>query len=319
VGHGKSHTPMLPDVEEALCYECHGGQALAQMAQKANRLRAKTAMPDISQEFRKPSHHPVEISGAHSPREDTAVPVSNLKRHSECVDCHQHHRTEKKAESLSRGGVARKRSSYDQTKFEYTLCYECHGKGSLTVPLTEMTDSETEFALGNPSYHPVEGQGANTNVPSLIRPLTEQSLMSCTDCHNNDNPTGPRGPHGSIYQPILFKHYNVEDNLPESEYQYALCYDCHARSSILADQSFTKHSLHIVNAKASCYACHNAHGSQRNTHLIEFVRPYVFTAGAPSPVTPSSSGRLEYIDFGNQSGQCFLTCHGKDHNPLSYP
>jgi len=36
-------------------------------------------------------------------------------------------------------------------------------------------------------------------------------------------------------------------------------------------------------------------------------------------VRPSSSGRLEFIDLGQGSGQCYLTCHGMNHNPRQYP
>jgi hypothetical protein len=35
-------------------------------------------------------------------------------------------------------------------------------------------------------------------------------------------------------------------------------------------------------------------------------------------VGPSSSGRLEYDRFAAHNGTCYLTCHGKDHNPATY-
>ena len=37
-------------------------------------------------------------------------------------------------------------------------------------------------------------------------------------------------------------------------------------------------------------------------------------------VGPSSSGTLSYQTFGPGTfhGTCYLKCHGKDHNPLSY-
>jgi hypothetical protein len=35
-------------------------------------------------------------------------------------------------------------------------------------------------------------------------------------------------------------------------------------------------------------------------------------------VTPSSSGRVEFIDNGNNRGACYLTCHGMDHDPETY-
>jgi predicted CXXCH cytochrome family protein len=310
VGHGKPQTPMLPAPEEALCYQCHGGAANSQKAKKENRLGTAAELPDISKEFQKPSHHPVEIRGAHNPREmvDAAVPI--LERHSECVDCHHEHRTERKTPRLRVDASLRKRSSFDNADPEYELCYRCHGRGSFTAPLAETTDPENEFNVGNRSYHPVEAQGTNNQVPSLILPYTPQSLINCTDCHGNDNPSGPSGPHGSIYSPILVRNFNQRDDSMESEYQYSLCYGCHSRSNILSNQSFSEHKRHIVDEKTSCHTCHDSHGSRSNAHLIVFDSEVV---------RPSSIGRLEYVDTGNQAGQCYLSCHGKDHNPLSYP
>ena len=35
-------------------------------------------------------------------------------------------------------------------------------------------------------------------------------------------------------------------------------------------------------------------------------------------VTPSSGGILRYENLGAGRARCYLTCHGKNHNPLSY-
>jgi hypothetical protein len=105
----------------------------------------------------------------------------------------------------------------------------------------------------------------------------------------------------------------------ESSATYALCYKCHSRDSILGDQSFNAtgslgqpagHRFHIVDQQAACTTCHSSHGVQNAPHLINFNTAYV---------TPSSSGLLQYISGGSGSGSCTLTCHGKDHNNLSYP
>jgi len=60
--------------------------------------------------------------------------------------------------------------------------------------------------------------------------------------------------------------------------------------------------------KMSCLSCHQPHASQAPM-LIHFDR---------SIVSPSSDGRLEYQRTGVRSGTCYLTCHGKDHNPKTY-
>lgn len=74
------------------------------------------------------------------------------------------------------------------------------------------------------------------------------------------------------------------------------------------NQSFKEHEEHIREASAACSTCHDPHASQAPM-LINFDR---------SIVGPSSSGRLEYHRTGFRTGECYLTCHGQDHNPKSY-
>ena len=97
---------------------------------------------------------------------------------------------------------------------------------------------------------------------------------------------------------------------------YALCYKCHSRTSILADQSFRYHKMHIVDERASCSLCHDSHGisssqgtTTSNVHLVNFDKRFV---------TPSSGGVLRYDSTGTNRGRCYLTCHGDNHNPESY-
>jgi hypothetical protein len=84
----------------------------------------------------------------------------------------------------------------------------------------------------------------------------------------------------------------------------------------VTDLSF-EHRLHVVDQHAPCSACHDPHGisaiqgnAPNNSHLINFDL---------SIVSPNNSGRLEYIDDGLFTGQCFLRCHGVVHNGLRYP
>jgi hypothetical protein len=103
---------------------------------------------------------------------------------------------------------------------------------------------------------------------------------------------------------------------PESASAYALCYKCHSRTSILGDQSFPTHQKHISGENASCSLCHDPHGisatqgnATNNSNLINFDKRWI---------TPSSSGILRWDDLGARKGSCYLTCHGKNHNPISY-
>ncbi len=204
---------------------------------------------------------------------------------------------------------------------EHQLCYRCHGD-SANLP-GRFTNKRQEFSTSNKSFHPVEGEGKNSAVVSLIKPYRAQksapgdvSVLTCGSCHASDNRNAPRGPHGSQHEGILTDHYSKDDNSPENSYQYSLCYRCHKRDSILSNESFKFHSIHIQgipgkNRGTSCYTCHNSHGSQENKYLIKF---------SPQVVSPNKSGQLKFMENGNSrfSGKCFLSCHGVDHNPKSY-
>ena len=95
----------------------------------------------------------------------------------------------------------------------------------------------------------------------------------------------------------------------ESPQAYALCYRCHDRNSILGNESFSRHSIHIVRDRAPCSACHDPHGVSGNTaqhdHLINFDVSIV-------------GGQRFYNDNGHFSGTCTLTCHGVNHVNFAY-
>lgn len=301
------------------CYSCHSGNVAAK---------------NIQPEFNKFSAHPLlTTTGIHDPMED---PI-NSTRHSACADCHNPHATKSTVATAPNAsgalaGVKGETSAgmvVTAVNSEYELCFRCHadsvGRGPAHVnrQIVE-TNKRFQFDPSNISYHPVETVGKNPNVPSLLAPLTTGSRIYCTDCHNNDQGSraggsGPNGPHGSIYTPILERQLLLTDGTLESIGSYALCYKCHDRSSILGDQSFRAmnaqgqdrgHRFHIVDQKTACTTCHDSHGVKTQAKLMNFNRDYV---------TPSSNGRLEYVGGGTFSGNCSLTCHGTDHAATSYP
>lgn len=295
--------------EEPNCYSCHDGNVAAK---------------NIQSEFNKSSVHPVaDTTGVHDPTEDAINPP----RHVECVDCHNSHAA-KTASATAPGatgalagvkGVNASGSVINPVTKEYELCYRCHAdstnRGPALVPRqTAQTNTRLEFATSSASYHPVEAAGKNSSVPSLIAPWTASSLMYCTDCHNNDQGpnaggSGPNGPHGSTYPPLLERQLELTDFQAESSANYALCYKCHDRTSILSDASFPLHNKHVAEKQTACTTCHDSHGVVAAPRLINFNTTYV---------TPSSGGRLEYNSTGPLHGNCYLSCHGTDHNPKSY-
>ena len=300
--------------DESNCLSCHNGNV---------------ASKDIESELNKSFGHQVyNYSNIHDPTESNIV--SNM--HVECIDCHNPHYTNNSSASpplangdiLGAKGVNTDGSSVSQIQYEYELCYRCHADspakpGSVTIRDIEQNNVRLEYDLGNPSFHPIEGPGKNNNVPSLISPYTEASLMYCTDCHASDGTTSPDGPHGSIYPQILKYNYSKTYGTTESYQSYELCYQCHDRATITNGHGSPfynrVHRRHIVIAKIPCNSCHDPHGisasqgnSTNNTHLINFDL---------SEASPSG-GRLEFIDTGNYSGSCYMMCHGRDHAPKTY-
>jgi predicted CXXCH cytochrome family protein len=306
-------------VAEQNCFSCHD---------------ANVAAKNLQTEFNKVSAHPVLTS---SYRHDEAEDIINPPRHVSCVDCHNPHAAQASPPTglhapgsfVGVKGITSLGTVVAQVTRESQLCYRCHGDSIARGPALVSrqfpeTNKRFQFSPGNASFHPLEAVGRNPNVPSLILPWTISSEMSCTDCHNNEQGpgaggTGPRGPHGSAFVPLLERNLQLNDFSAESAAIYALCYKCHSRDSILADQSFNAtgslgqpagHRFHIVDRQTACTTCHDSHGVQNAPRLINFNTTYV---------TASSTGLLQYTSTGPGSGTCTLTCHGKDHNAATYP
>lgn len=174
------------------------------------------------------------------------------------------------------------------------------------------------------SYHPIEAAAKATSSPSLMAPLSLTSVILCTDCHDSDTgpkaPSpgpGPAGPHGSNYKHLLAGRYDMDNsNTTESAAAYSLCYKCHDRTIVLSSASCREHSRHIRSENASCSICHDPHGissaqgtTTNNAHLINFDKRFV---------TPASGGQLKFEQTSPGRGRCYLTCHGRNHNPESY-
>lgn len=305
------------------CITCHGNpqRRVDNKRMPPGSIVRKSGMLNIETEFYKTYRHPTfDSSGRHLYNE--ALPETDPKalRHADCVDCHNPHYVSKKNKFA---GIKAKRvvNQLTYATIESEVCYRCHGD-SANLP-GKYTNKAIEFRVTNPSYHPVEGEGKNSTVVSLLRPYKEKkvaaediSIIHCTDCHGNDDVNGPRGVHGSRYQFILLDNYNTDDGIPESQQAYALCYRCHSRKSILGNESFKYHYLHIVGKSVnqygtSCFTCHNSHGSTEYKYLIKFNT---------SIVSANSKGLLKFVEKGSAkfSGECYLKCHGVDHDPKSY-
>lgn len=309
--------------EEGPCLTCHASATNRDQMIKGGYLKTtrNDRSVDIEAELRKAYNHPVlTIQGVHRQFETLPEDVANAARHAECVDCHNPHLTEKGAPF--RGIKGRRVGNFIvDIEQEYELCFRCHSD-SANLP-GNSSNKHAEFKVTNPSYHPVMDEGKNTYVISLKEPYVAKkekpadvSRITCGDCHGSDDPNGPRGPHGSNIPGLLKLNYQTEDARPESAFAYELCYKCHDRNSILNNESFPYHALHIQGRSTgydgtSCFTCHDAHGSSQYQHLIRFNEDVVFE---------NKDGKLKYDarGYAARHGSCFLKCHGVEHDPKEY-
>jgi predicted CXXCH cytochrome family protein len=200
-----------------------------------------------------------------------------------------------------------------------------------------------QFGLSAVSSHPVMRDATGSQQFSLRSSMLNLAgtgasramgtRIFCTDCHNNENNresggTGPNGPHGSANNHILERRYdasqvtpgtfpsggpgsliaNLAPNpilVPGLGNPYNLCAKCHDLTTLVTDQSFQRHSLHI-NKGISCSVCHSAHGVPSGSAGTPGERLINFDVNVVAP----NGGVLSYSSAGQT---CTLTCHMMDH------
>lgn len=314
-GHGLKGEPMLNHSEEEMCYQCHSTPSKQAQMKSSGRLAQQADLSDIEKEFNKPYRHPVKSGTGHSPSERLPGLSASSISHAECVDCHNpHQRISSGKKSYDVRGFSLSGQYLEKSSEEYEVCLKCHGS-NVSIKSSSKNFSQV-FARKNQSQHPVTMDITINKSVSLKLSQNFSSSMKCSDCHNNDNKDGPRGPHGSRHESLLNGNYDRDVINNESNYAYEFCYGCHNRLSILANESFPLHKEHIVgdplkNRKGtSCYTCHASHSSENNLFLINFN---------PEAVSPDDVTRqIRFNSYGINSGECYLKCHDYSHSPGKY-
>lgn len=309
---------LLYDRPSQLCIRCHDGVGAVDVGPVLN-LRS--------------GHRVGALPGA---RGDAGGLIRRAQQ-VECADCHNPHAVADDAvravvDGVGRGvavpaamqhvsGVSLAGAPLARAAFYYEVCFKCHGDAPVFGGRRIVRQRDTlgnirrEFLPTSASAHPVTTPARRTGeVPSLLPALRSRAYISCQDCHNNPDALDEgglqaNGPHGSRFDFLLSARYETADFTSESPQVYALCYKCHDRNSILADESFPLHRRHIVNARSPCSACHAPHGvpgsAAQHSHLINFDVSIV-------------GGRRFFADTGRFSGSCTLVCHGVNHVNFTY-
>jgi len=292
------------------CLSCHDGSV---------------AQSNIKSQLTLLSRH--DVAAYRDIHDPTEFPLA-AAQHVECEDCHNPHAVQAVAAQaplvpgamLKVSGVTSGGGIALEARYEYEICFKCHAdnpdrpESTITRSISQ-TNTRLEFDPSGPSFHPVVSPGVNKHVPSLQPPFTVASVIYCTDCHSSSD-TATKGPHGSMYAPILRLNYETTDYTAESNHAYALCYSCHSRNSILSNESFPGHKRHLDD-RIPCSACHDAHGissaqgsSTNHSHLINFDTSIV--------TRDPDTERLEFEDLGIYKGRCYLMCHGQKHSGQEY-
>ena len=231
-------------------------------------------------EFGKPYGHYIQnYGGLHDPAENS---LAAMNKHVECADCHNPHRANAVTASAPdvpgsmRGakGVNRGGTPVAEAQYMYEICLKCHSGSNQFVSNTHtyvqrlfpQTDKRMAFDATNASRHPVMDPQINTSMelPSLLDPYKNGGkYLYCTDCHTNDDPNGPKGPHGS----------NSPNLLKDTTQTGGLCFQCHDQNYLL-DPNYTgkyKHSIHAdTGVQWQCSTCHDPHGSAGLPRLLKF-------------------------------------------------
>ncbi len=302
-----------------LCLSCHNGLDASDITRVANLLSG---------------HRPRPTLDLHDPAENPRT----MRAHVNCVDCHNPHaaaddplddqrflrrgsRSPLPAEMRAVAGVGLSGRPLERARQEYEVCLRCHADNPVPSRDRIVRQRDTlgnirrEILPNTASAHPLTFPARQDgSVPSLTPEARGITVMQCQDCHNNPDAralggSGPNGPHGSRFEFLLADRYETADFTLESPQAYALCYQCHDRNSILGDESFSLHRVHIVDGRSSCSACHAPHGvpgsPTNHDHLINFDLRVV-------------GGQRRFVDTGRLAGSCTLTCHGVQHVNFVY-
>lgn len=348
---GGTQTAKLPRAkggsQDQLCATCHDGLAAATAVKGAIR------MPILTPQGSGHLKNPLLPKRGDAYERVVRTPTRTFRLTQSCSGCHDPHgkqRGKLRATAFDARGQLLDRAPMNAAE----VCFGCHaGPDAASLP-TSAPDLGQLFGKGAVSTHGI-GTTADRrpDLPSL-RATAYRGALDCTSCHDNPDPNGARGPHASTNPSLLKAAYGREKDLARlGERANDLCFLCHDRQSILANQSFSWHAQHL-----SGFTSGGARGLRPSSdgraeavallgiRSAKDLRPG--RAGALQPgygepttcatchashgsnrqasliefdrsvVSPSSVGGLSFQRFGLAQGSCTLSCHGYDHVQTRY-
>lgn len=344
---------------EETCYLCHRPAGAGGIAQDIRSQSSKARRHDVT--GNPGAHQPVigtrpptglpenVLLNPGNPAED---PTYTDQAHVECVDCHNPHRVTRFNRTEGVRGIGLDGSIIENvvndsmpldgqpSSMQYPVCLRCHGDtydrvlGIGMLPSGAMpANKRIEFQTTNSSFHPVGGPGRNTsgNLQAQLSPsgLNVNSVIRCTDCHNNNayentrgrappygtSPGNPVGPHGSTYGSMLRANYwnTLPGPTSWNAANYRLCFLCHDENRLMAaagantsfaDGSKNLHQLHMADggiidaSRMTCSSCHyNSHSNEQPANTQYSFDGIVSTA-------PPSNIRTSLVNFHPNNTPC---------------
>lgn len=225
--------------------------------------------------------------------------------------------------------------TYEPDGYQASTGYVANGLAKLTntnaAQKQDSRDLATEFSPYQVSFHPVMSLGRNSliNPNSFVAPWSTNSMVYCTDCHENSSaPTNGYGPHGSSNLHLLTgsSEYitSIDPGLscapggcPSVHNTGELCFKCHQYGTYVTGSGSTdwtrfrvgNENLHAFHGFSACYTCHDSHGSGQ-ARLINFDLSQMTVGG--------NSENAWTFDASTGIGSCTVSCHSGDHDASMY-
>lgn len=321
-GYPRATPPTMPETNpgqprHAECADCHNSHA-------SNSTGGGTIPPGVRSTQ-------IDVTGVVASPTDGMTPVTPAAyQYQICLVCHGDSANKPQNTTYTDYGRTPYRQTYSVTADPYNLRLSF----SSNISRHDVTQARSAIQVPSLRTYILNLNGSNG------RYLGSGTYIYCTDCHNNDQAresagTGPNGPHGSVWSHLLERQYAVE--VPPSTpggsngqivnsgssapgtaaVNYALCNKCHDINALLTDTTF-KHSVHVINAGASCSTCHAAHGIQQQVTTNGNTNNRLLDADTKIVGPVPSGSYAGWLVMNTTSRTCYLQCHGTTHAGTNY-
>ncbi|MBL0311277.1 MAG: hypothetical protein IPP78_00915 [Holophagaceae bacterium] len=235
-----------------------------------------------------------------------------------CSGCHDSHGKEK-GNLRATGFDFRGEPTGVKPQTTAQLCFGCHAGAEAVRLNSGEPDFGKLFSAGGASRHGI-GIAAKDrlDLPSL-RASTFSGKLDCISCHDNPDPSGPRGPHASRYPSLLKAPFGQEGDMgTRGKSVNDLCFTCHDQRSIEDNQSFPLHREHMVGFTASSQHQAGRAAARRDQGKMAPANPMNSTNSPVPPPQGLRSVLAGMVRAGLGEPVACATCHdphGSRENP----